>query len=260
MLVLTRRSKEKLSFPQVGITIHFVRVQSGQVKIGVDAPRDIAIIRGELDNDEDATASLVRRQLLRLPREVRHGIRNQLHEISVGMHLYRELISAGLAEEAESTFESLVSTLQKLDENEVLKRPTDEPTAAPAGTIVLAEDVPNEREMLASFLRLRGYHCVSFGDGHEVLQYLSENEAVPRVVIVDMNMPRCDGPTTVREIRSNERFGNTQLFAVSGMSPAEYGLGTGRGGVDRWFPKPLNPALLLDALDMAVERSEWMPT
>ena len=48
MLVLTRRSKDKIHFPQLAVTIHFIRVQSGQVKVGVDAPREIKILRDEI--------------------------------------------------------------------------------------------------------------------------------------------------------------------------------------------------------------------
>ena len=110
VLVVTRHSKEKISFPQVGITIHFIRVHSGNVKMGIDAPRDIAIVRDEIDGTE-TTASLVRRQFLRLPKDIRHGIRNELHQVSVGMHLYRELIRAGHVQEAEEAFQAIQDRL-----------------------------------------------------------------------------------------------------------------------------------------------------
>lgn len=250
MLVLTRRSKDKVSFPQVGITIHFIRVQSGHVKIGIDAPRDIAILRGEID-DEQVSASLLRKQLLRLPREVRHGIRNELHEISVGLHLYRELQAAGMTEEAEEVFGQLQKSLVRLDENQILQRPEKTDAVDVPGTIVLVEDVANEREMLASFLRLRGHHVVSFSNGEEALEYLAGHDP-PSVVLMDMKMPRCDGPTAIRQIRADRRIGETRVFAISGTSPKQNGLETGRRGVDRWFPKPVNPDFLLDAIDTAL--------
>ncbi len=246
VLVLTRRSKDKVSFPQVGITVHFVRVQSGHVKVGIDAPKDIAIVHDEISDDIEA-AALLRKQLLRLPREIRHGIRNELHEISVGMHLYKELVSAGLADEAEGTFADLQAALKRLDENEVLQRPSQDRVSVTPETVVIVEDDANEREMLAGFLRLKGLHVITFADGDEALDYLAANDP-PGVVLVDMHMARCAGPTTVRGIRASQKQGSTRVFAVSGTSPESNGLMTGEEGVDRWFPKPLNPQFLVDAI------------
>jgi len=36
-----------------------------------------------------------------------------------------------------------------------------------------------------------------------------------------------------------------EIFAVSGHSPNDYDLDRGPGGIDRWFHKPLDLALLL---------------
>ena len=141
MLVLTRRSKEQISFPQVGITIHFIRVHAGQVKIGVEAPRDVSIVRNEVD-DGGATAELVRKQLLRLPRHVRHDIRNELQEISIGLYLYKELIDAGLEKEANETFAALQDALKRLDANDVLQRPDRPTTAAPTSMTPASNESP----------------------------------------------------------------------------------------------------------------------
>lgn len=247
MLVVTRHAKDKISFPQVGITVHFIRVHSGHVKIGIDAPRDIAIVRDEIDGNE-TTASLVRRQFLRLPREIRHGIRNELHQISIGLHLYRELIQSGQHEEAEEAFQVMQSCLDRLDENQVFQRPTKAP--AGQGNVFLVEDSDNEREMLADFLRLHGYGVNTFANGRQCLDYLNDNNP-PKVILVDMKMPECDGPTTVRHIRSDSRIKATQIFALSGTSPKENGLESGSRGIDRWFPKPINPQGLISAIDAA---------
>lgn len=248
MLVVTRHSKDKISFPQVGITIHFIRVQSGNVKIGIDAPRDIAIVRDEIEGNE-TTASLVRRQFLHLPREIRHGIRNELHQISVGLHLYRELLQAGHEDEAEEAFQSMQECLQRIDENQVLQRRAQpNPNSGNGESILLVEDMANEREMLADFLRLHGYGVNTFCNGTEVLDYLKDSRP-PKVVLVDMKMPSCDGPTTVRQIRSDARIQSTQIFALSGTSPKENGLESGAKGIDRWFPKPVNPQGLINAIE-----------
>jgi CheY-like chemotaxis protein len=61
-----------------------------------------------------------------------------------------------------------------------------------------------------------------------------------------MGLPRCDGATTAREIRRDPACARLRIFAVSGHSPNEYNLDC--GSIDRWFAKPLDPAVLLQEL------------
>lgn len=246
MLVITRRSSDKISFPQLGITVHFIRVQGSSAKVGVDAPRDIAIVRDEVADDE-AIAQKLRSQWLTLPRKVRHDIRNELHAVSIGIHLLREQQRAGLETEAADTFRRIQDALNKLGENSVLRRPENGERRTLAGTVLVVEDDDNEREMLAGFLRLHGFPVVSLRDGQEAIDYLREHET-PAAILVDMRMPRCDGGTLVREIRDNKRHADTKVYAVSGSTPEENGLEVGGRGVDRWFRKPLNPQHLVDAI------------
>jgi len=47
MLVLTRKLMEKL-FIGDDICVTVVRLEGGQVRLGIDAPREIAVVRAEL--------------------------------------------------------------------------------------------------------------------------------------------------------------------------------------------------------------------
>ena len=249
MLVLTRRTKDKVSFPQVGITIHFLRVQPGQVKVGVDAPREIAILRDDAELHE--TADFVRRQIAHLPKQVRHGIRNELHEISVGLHLVKELYNANLNTEAEEVFRSLQESLKRLDQNAALRKSSDlieNSDEKQQRVIVLIEDDQNQRMLLAEFLRLKGYLVQEFTDGEPAVDYLLSNDP-PSAILVDMNMPNFDGRETVRSLRGTKKFDAVPIYAISGTSPEDNGLPMGRDGVNRWFPKPLSVETLITTLD-----------
>lgn len=246
MLVITRRSSEKISFPQIGVKLHFIRVQGSAAKVGIDAPRDILIVRDEVSDDKEAAAKL-NEQWLRLPKEVRHEIRNELHALGVGIHLLREQLKLGLQEESEETFAAIQEAIDKIDSNKILQRPVQGETRSLTGTVVLVEDNDNEREMLAGFLRLQGHNVVALRDGAEAIDYLATHEA-PKVVLMDMRMPNCDGGSAVRKLRCDSRHASTRIFAISGSEPKDNSLEVGQGGVDRWFRKPLNPQFLLDAI------------
>ncbi len=52
MLVLTRREDQTITFPELGITLQILRVGGQQVRIGIDAPRDVRVLRGELTEEQ----------------------------------------------------------------------------------------------------------------------------------------------------------------------------------------------------------------
>jgi carbon storage regulator len=51
MLVLTRKLNEKIVIGQQGITIKVVDVRGGKVRLGIEAPEEVRIERGELHRE-----------------------------------------------------------------------------------------------------------------------------------------------------------------------------------------------------------------
>ena len=131
-----------------------------------------------------------------------------------------------------------------------LAGPVSDDQISPDGTIALVEDQANEREMLTSVLRLRGFNVITFIDGSAAIEYF-QNNPPPSIMLIDVNMPRCDGPFTINALRNENLLDSTLVYAISGNSPSYYGLSIGGDGVDRWFPKPLNPEHLFKVLDAA---------
>jgi carbon storage regulator CsrA len=48
MLVLSRRLHEKIVFPGLNITVQVLSTASGVVRLGIEAPPDVAVLREEL--------------------------------------------------------------------------------------------------------------------------------------------------------------------------------------------------------------------
>ena len=57
MLVLSRRLNEKLVLPSLGITIQVVAVKPGLVRIGLEAPDEVKILREEVLQHEPGTGA-----------------------------------------------------------------------------------------------------------------------------------------------------------------------------------------------------------
>jgi carbon storage regulator CsrA len=48
MLVLTRRPNDSVVFPGLGITVVVLSAQGGTVRLGIEAPPSVRVLRGEL--------------------------------------------------------------------------------------------------------------------------------------------------------------------------------------------------------------------
>jgi CheY-like chemotaxis protein len=169
----------------------------------------------------------------------------------VGAGLCRLQLDAGKLQEASATLAALQAHLQSLhQELEKKKAQPVDPAPASAGRrqrALVVEDNSNERELLAAFLRRSGLEVDTAGDGSDALDYLRAHDR-PDVVLLDMVLPRVDGPTVVRQLRSDRAFAGLKIFGVTGHLPDEFNLERGPAGIDRWFHKPLDPAALLNDL------------
>ena len=244
MLVLSRREEEKICFPSLGITVQILQVSNGRVKVGVDAPAEVRILR------EEVTDSSPQSNVSRLPKLLRHEARNELNRLSIAVHLFNEETKAGQTESAEQTLALITELMNKLGGNPALYSKSEsfaQPSKPDAPIALIVDDDENEREMLAGFLRLHGYQTETASDGLEAIEYLQSN-ARPAIVLADMSMPRCDGKTLVRRIRENPAMSGLPIFAISGSTPQESQFTESEEIVDSWFMKPLNPKTLVEAM------------
>ena len=261
MLVLSRRENEKVVFANLGVSVEILRLAGKVVRLGIQAPAEIQILREELANptaakDVSANASS---QVASLARTVRHAIRNRLNIASLGLQVLQRRLESGDCDAAEATIAKIFNELSEIDaaldsskqaESSKQREPAELPLREHRALIV--EDNPNESELLAAYLQMNGYVVEIASDGFEALSYLSSHEH-PDFVLLDMAMPRCNGPQTVESIRRNPALRNLRLFAVSGADQRETGVAFGRLGVDRWFSKPVNARELVHEMNRNME-------
>ena len=240
MLVLTRKMNETIDFPELDISVNILSLGGSKVRIGIDAPLEIKVIRGELKVDEEPRS-------IRLKSETEHGLRNILNDLNVATALTRKLIANGKTGFAATVLNNALSDLVSKNDEDVKIEPPSSFDCYKAKAL-LVEDVTNEREMLAGFLRLHGYETDTVGDGLDCLDYIESNEA-PDFILMDMNLPRLHGADTIRKLRESPHCDDVKIYAVSGDSPDSVGMDVQKDLIENWFQKPLKPQALIRELD-----------
>ena len=252
MLVISRKAKQSVSFPQLGVIVKFLQVRPGQVRVGIEAPERVAICR-----DDDPAAHELASRLGELanggsemPREMRHRINNELQQLSVGFALYSELMRAGQTERAAQIQEGVEQSLARLGQfaQPDSKRCCSERyTPAHSCQVLVVDDNHNERELLAGLLQVKQLKVETLGDGEQVLEYFQHRPA-PAVMLLDMQMPGRNGAETLRQLNDAGLLDHTSVFVVSGLAPEHYGIDSAEDGVAHWFPKPLRTDELIEAV------------
>ncbi|MGH9466880.1 MAG: response regulator [Terriglobales bacterium] len=109
-------------------------------------------------------------------------------------------------------------------------------------TILIAEDDPASRELLAEILRAAGYAVVEAADGLEAIAVF-EN-LVPDLAILDIQMPKLDGFEVLRCVRQRLPAPLPPVMAVTAhalVGDRERALAL---GFDEYLTKPLEIAHL----------------
>ncbi|MCA9258965.1 MAG: response regulator [Planctomycetales bacterium] len=247
MLVLSRGPQDKVVFPNLGITVEILRISGNRVRVGVDAPKDVRILRHELkQNDAEGGATSA-------DREANHRLRNRLNTAHLALNLMEKQLNAGQHDEALEMLHHAMREFENLDAEASPPNEESVETKSGAPRALLVEDNENESQLLAGYLRLSGFEVDTAFDGLQAMTHLARRDR-PDVVLLDMHMPRMNGLQTVQSIRKDPACEGVRVFAVTGSEPAEMGVEIGPKGVDRWFQKPINPRDLVESLqaDLAV--------
>ena len=114
---------------------------------------------------------------------------------------------------------------------------------AAAQTILAVDDSASMRQMVRFTLEGAGFKVVQASDGVEALEF-ARTGAVD-LVLTDVNMPRMDGLTLVRELRALQSYKFTPMLVLTTESGQETKQRGKQAGATGWIVKPFNPEQLL---------------
>ena len=117
-----------------------------------------------------------------------------------------------------------------------------------ATRVLLVEDDPAVRRILALQLQTRGFDVRTASDGAEGFRALQE--ALPDCVVLDLMMPVMDGFELLKRIRSLERTANLPVLILTASEDERHRLRTQQYLADAYISKPYE----LDRLVLTIDR------
>ncbi len=139
--------------------------------------------------------------------------------------------------------------------------PDDAASVAASLKVLLADDHPMNRKLVALMLSVDGFALTSVEDGAAAVQAFQAERF--DVVLMDMQMPVMDGLSAIREIRAWEQakgMARTPILALTAHALPEHARAAMAAGADGRLVKPITSATLLGGVKAALSmRSDSAP-
>jgi len=119
-----------------------------------------------------------------------------------------------------------------------------------AKTILSVDDSSSIRQMVSFTLKSAGYEVIEAADGQEGLDKAKQKTV--DLVLTDQNMPRMDGLTLIKTLRSLPNYRAIPILMLtteSGDAMKAQGKAAGATG---WLVKPFDPQKLLEVVKKVI--------
>ena len=116
--------------------------------------------------------------------------------------------------------------------------------------ILIVDDDPSIREILATQLGRLHYDTVTAADGEEAIAVFKS--AKPDLVLMDVMMPRMDGLTSCQKIRSLEKGLRTPILFLTARDTRHDKLSSALSGGDDFITKPISLQELREHVEAAL--------
>jgi CheY-like chemotaxis protein len=125
------------------------------------------------------------------------------------------------------------------------------------GPIIIIEDDIDDQEILAEIFKELDYgnELIFFGDSLQALEYLTDTEVEPFLVLSDINMPKLNGMELREKIHNNEdlRLKSIPYLFFSTSAEQKHVIEAYSRSIQGFFVKPSNYDKLKKILSKIVE-------
>jgi len=121
-----------------------------------------------------------------------------------------------------------------------------------AGTLLIADDDAENREILRRLLEPHGFHIAFAETGVEAIAQMAKNDF--DAVLLDIRMPEMDGFEVLSRLRETGQLRNTPVIVVTGLQEEQDAVRCIENGAEDFLSRPIRPALLMARLSASLEK------
>lgn len=121
-----------------------------------------------------------------------------------------------------------------------------------AANILIVEDEPAIRQLIAINITQAGYEPICVGDAEEAMNAI--NEALPDLILLDWMLPNMSGIEFARRLRKHTRTQLVPIIMLTARSDESDKVGGLEVGADDYVTKPFSPRELIARIKAVLRR------
>jgi len=115
-------------------------------------------------------------------------------------------------------------------------------------SVLIVDDDPFIRKLIATTLEdVSGFELAEAGDGAEALELAAALH--PRIIFLDVDMPKLDGISACRALRASEATRRATIVILTAANADQVEHRASAAGADLFLTKPFSPLELLRLVD-----------
>ncbi|MBI3972781.1 MAG: response regulator [Chloroflexi bacterium] len=125
------------------------------------------------------------------------------------------------------------------------------PSPPPAKKIMVVDDEPDIRDIVAAVLEDEGYSVVVASNGQQALEMLPAER--PDLVVLDVMMPRMDGRELLRRMGEHPELARLPVIVMSAAARVDR-VDSGAPKIAAFVAKPFDLEFMLGTIEQIVKR------
>jgi DNA-binding response OmpR family regulator len=117
-------------------------------------------------------------------------------------------------------------------------------------TVLIVDDERDTNDILASFVRSRGFEPIQLFAGGQVMAAVAEHK--PALILLDIMLPGYDGFAICDSLKRDRETNLIPIVMVTALEQSHHRAAGVRVGANGYLSKPFTPAQLYEAMDKAL--------